>query len=199
MTNRWGKMKTVADFIFLVSKITVDDDYSHEIKWLLILGRQVMTNISKSRDITLPTKVCINQSYGFSNGHVQMWELDHKESWALRNWSFQIVVLEKTLESPLECKEIKPVSPQRNQPWILTERTDAEAEAPILWPPDVKNWLIGKDPDAGKDWRWEEKEATEDDEPVGWHDWLNGYELQQTPGDSEGQGSLVSCSPWDPI
>ena len=199
MTNRWGKMKTVADFIFLVSKITVDDDYSHEIKWLLILGRQVMTNISESRDITLPTKVCINQSYGFSNGHVQMWELDHKESWALRNWSFQIVVLEKTLESPLECKEIKPVSPQRNQPWILIERTDAEADAPILWPPDVKNWLIGKDPDAGKDWRWEEKEATEDDEPVGWHDWLNGYELQQTPGDSEGQGSLVSCSPWDPI
>ena len=150
---------------------------------------------SKSRDITLPTKVCINQSYGFSNGHVQMWELDHNEGWAPKNWCFWIVVLEKTLESPLDCKEIKPVSPKGNQPWVFIGRTDAEAEAPILWPPDVKKLLIGKDPDAGKDWRWEEKEVTEDDEIVGWHHWLNGHKFQPTPGDSEGQGSLVSWSP----
>ena len=106
-----------------------------------------------------------SQSYGFSSSRVRMWELDHKESWALKNWCFCTVVLEKTLESPLDCKEIKLVSPKGNQSWIFIGRTDAEAETPILWPPDVKNWLIGKDPDVGKYWRQEEKGTTEDD---GW-------------------------------
>ena len=114
---------------------------------------------------------------------------------APKNWSFWLLVLEKTLESPPDCKEIKPVHPKGNQPWISTGRTDAEAEAPILWPHDVKSWLIGKDPDTGKDWRQVEKEVTED-EMVGWHHWLNGHEFEQTPGDIEGQGSLVCCSPW---
>ena len=105
---------------------------------------------------------------------IWIWELDHKEGWALKNWCFWMVVLEKTLESPLDCEEIQPVHSKGNQSWVFIERTDAEAEAPILWPPDVKNWLIGRDPDAGQDWRWEEKEATED-EMVGWHRRLNGH------------------------
>ena len=118
-----------------------------------------------------------SQSYGFSSSHVQMWELNHKEGWALKNWCFQIVVLEKTLESPWDCKEIKPVSPKGNQPWIFIGRTYAEAL--ILWPPDGKSRLIGKDPDTGKDWGQEEKRTTED-ETVGWHLWLNGREFGQT-------------------
>ena len=124
-----------------------------------------------------------------------MWDLDYKESWVLKNWCFWTVVLEKTLESPLDSKEIKPINSKRNQPWLFIGRTDAEAEAPILWPPDAKNWLIGKDPDAGKDWRWEEQGMTVD-EMVGWHPWLNGHEFEQTPGDGEGQGRLACCSPW---
>ena len=135
-----------------------------------------------------------SQSYGFSSSHVWRWELDHKECWTLKNWCFLTVVLEKTLESPLDSK-IKPVHPKGNQPWRFTRRTDAEAEAPVFWPLDSKNWLIGKDPDAGKDWGQEEKGVTED-EMVGWHHWLNGYEFEQTLGDSEGQGSLACCSPW---
>ena len=132
-----------------------------------------------------------NQSYGFSSSHVWMWELNHKEGWALKNWWFWMVVLEKTLESPLDSKEIKPVHPKGNQPWILTGRTDAKTEAPILWPPDVKNSLVEKDPDAGKNWRQEEKGK------MRWLDhWLNGREFEQTLGDGEGQGSLACCSPW---
>ena len=122
-------------------------------------------------------------------------KLDHKEGWVLKNWCFQTVVLEKTLESPLNTKEVRPVHPKGNQPWILIGRTDAEAEALILQPPEMKSWLIGKDPDAGKDWGQEEKRVTEG-EMVGWHHWLNGHEFEQTPGDSEGQGSLACCSPW---
>ena len=124
-----------------------------------------------------------------------MWELDHKESWALKNWCFWTVVLEKTLESPLDFKEIKPVHPKGNQSWIFIGRTDAEAETPILWPPDAKNQLNGKDPDAGKDWRQEEKGMT--DEMVGWHHQLNGREFEQAPGVGDGQGSLACCSPLD--
>ena len=124
-----------------------------------------------------------------------MRELDDKGSWVPKNWCFQTVILEKTLESPLDCKEIKPVNPRWNQPWIFTGRTDAEAEVPLLWPPDVKSSLIRKDPDAGKDWRQEEKGITEE-KMVGWHHWLNGHEFEQVPGDGEGQGSLVCCSPW---
>ena len=123
-----------------------------------------------------------------------MWELDHKEGWALKNWCLQTAVLEKTLESPLDCKEIKPLNPKGYQPWIFIGRTDIEAEALILWPPDVKSWLIGKDPQDGKDWR-QEKGVTED-EMAGWHHQLNGHGLEQTPGDSEGQGSLACCNPW---
>ena len=119
-----------------------------------------------------------------------MWELDYKESWAPKNWCFWTVVLEKTLEIPLDSKEIQPVHPKRNQSWIFIGRTDVEAETPIIWPPDVKSWLIGKDPDAGKDRRLEEKGMTED-EIVGWHHKLNGHEFEQAPGDGEGQGSLA--------
>ena len=124
-----------------------------------------------------------------------MWELDNKKAWALKNWCLWTVVLEKTLESPLDSREIKPVNPKGNQPWIFIGRTDAEANSPLLWLPDVKSWLIGKDPDAGKNWRQEEKGMTEG-EMVGWHHRLNGYGFEQTPGDGEGLGSLVCCSPW---
>ena len=122
-----------------------------------------------------------------------MWELDRKESREPENWCFQTVVLEKTLESPLENKEIKPVNPKGNQPWILFGRIDAEA--PILWPPNANSWLIGKHPDAGKDWRQKEKRTTED-EMLRWHHQFNRQELGQTPGDGEGQRSLACCSPW---
>ena len=118
-----------------------------------------------------------SQSYGFSSSDVWMWELDYKESWALKNWCFWTVVFEKTLESLLDCKEIQPVCPKGNQSWILVGRTDAEAETPVLWPPDAKNWLIGKDPDAGKDWGQEEKGTTED-EMVGWYHQLDGLEFE---------------------
>ena len=124
-----------------------------------------------------------------------MWELDHKEGWVLKNWCFWTVVLEKTLESPLDSKEIKPINPKGNQPWISIGRTDAEAEVSIIWPPDEKSRLIGKDTDAGKDRRQKEKRVAER-EMVGWHHRLNGREFEQTPGDSEGQGSLEHCSPW---
>ena len=124
-----------------------------------------------------------------------MWELDYKESWALKNWCFWTVVLEKTLESPLDCKKIQPVNPKGNQSWIFIGRTDAETETAILWPPDVKNWLLGKDPDAGKDWRQEEKGTTEN-KVVRWHHRLDGHEFEQALGVGDGQGSLACCSPW---
>ena len=125
-----------------------------------------------------------------------MWELDHKEHWAPKNWCLWTVMLEKSLESPLDSKEIKAVNPKGNQPWIFIGRTGAEAEAPIFWPPDGKSRLTGKYPDAGKDWGQEEKRMTED-KMVGWHHWLNGHEFEQTLGDGEGQGGLASCIPWD--
>ena len=124
-----------------------------------------------------------------------MWELDYKESWEPKNWCFWTVVLEKTLESPLDCKEIQPVHPKGNQPWIFIGRTDAEAETPILWPRAVKNWLIWKDPDDGNDWRQEEK-GTAEDKIVGWHHWLDGHEFNKAPEVGDGQGSLAYCSPW---
>ena len=134
------------------------------------------------------------QSYGFSSSHVWMWELDHKESWAPKYWCFWTVVLEKTLESPLDCKEIKPVHPKENQSWIFIASTDAETEIPILWPPDAKNFLIGKDPESGKDWR--QKEGTTEAEMVGWHHGLNGHVFELALGVGDGQGSLAGCSPW---
>ena len=171
-----GKQPKQWQTIFLGSKITADGDCSHEIKICLLLGRKIMTNLDsilKSRDITLSTGPS-SQGDGFSSGHAWMWELDYKESWAPKNWCFWTVVLEKTLESPLNCKESQSVHPKGNQSWIFIGRTDVEAETPILWPPDVKNWLVWKDPDAGKDWRQEEKGTTEG-EMVGWHHWLNGH------------------------
>ena len=124
-----------------------------------------------------------------------MWELNYIESWEPKNWYFWTVVLEKILESPLDCKEIQPIHPKGNQFWIFIGRTDPEAEAPVLWPPDVKNWLTGKAPDAGKDWRQEEK-GTAEDEMVGWHHRVDGHEFEQAPGVGDGQGSLEYCSPW---
>ena len=178
MANRWGNNGNSDRLYFLGSKITVDDDYSHEIKRQLLLGRKAMTNLDsilKSRDITLSTKVHLVKAMVFS---VVMygWELDHKESWVLKNCCFWTVVLEKILESPLDYKDIQPVHPKGNQSWIFIGRTDVEAETPIVWPPDVKNWLTWKDPDAGKDWR-QEKGMTED-EMTGWHHRLNGHEFE---------------------
>ena len=131
----------------------------------------------------------------WSNSQVWMWMLDYKESWVPKNWCFWTVVLEKTLQSPLDCKEIQPVNPKGNQSWVFIGRTDAEAEGPILWPPDAKNWLIWKDPDAGEGWKQEEK-GTKEDKMVEWHHWLDGHELEQAPGVGDGLGSLECCSPW---
>ena len=135
---------------------------------------QPRQHIKKQRHY-FANKGLFNQSYGFSSSHVWMWELDHKESWAL-NWGFWTVVLEKTLENPLDCKEIQPVHPKGNQSWVFIRRTDVEAETLILWPPDAKSWLIWKNPDAGKDWRQEEKGTTED-EMVRCYHWLNAHEF----------------------
>ena len=157
-----------------------------------------MTNLDsilKSIDITWPTKVHLVKAMVFSSGHVWMWELDHKESRAPKNWCFRTVVL-KILKSPLDCKEVKPVNPRWNQPWIFIGRTDAEAETPILWLPDAKSWLIWKDPDLGKDWR-REKGTTEDG-MVGWHLQLDGHEFEQALGIDDGQGGLLCRSSWVP-
>ena len=166
------KVEAVTDFIFLGSKITEDSDCSHEIKRCLLLGRKAMTNLHciKKQRCHFADKGLYSQSHCFSSSHVCIWELDYKEIWAPKNWYFWTVLLEKTLESPLDSQ----IHPKGNQSWILIGRTDAEAETPILCPPDAKNWLIWKDPDAGKDWRQEEKGTTED-EMVGWHHWLIGH------------------------
>ena len=159
-------IETVTDFIFLGFKITADGESSHEIKRCFLLGRKAMTNlvsILKGRDIALLAKVHLVKGMVFSISHVWMWELDHKESWAFKNWCLWTVVLENTLQSPLDCKEIKPVNAKGSQSWIFVGRTKAEAETPILCPPDVKSWLIWKDSDAGKDWRQEQKGTTEDE------------------------------------
>ena len=159
MGKQWKQWLT----IFLGSQITADGECSHEIKRRLLLGRKVMSNL----DSILKSTVFVNkgpssQGYGFFSGHVWMWELDYKESWAPKNWCFWTVVLEKTLESPLDCKEIQPVHSKGDQSWLFIGRTDVEAETSILWSPDVKSWLIWKDPDTGKDWGQEEKGTTED-------------------------------------
>ena len=172
-------METVTDFIFLGSKITADGDCSHEIKRHLSLGRKAMTHLDsmlKSQHY-FANKGPYSKSYGFYSSHVRMWELDHKEGWALKNWCFQTAVRAKALESPLDCKEIRPVNLKGNQSWIFIGRPDAKAETSIVWLPDMKNWLIWKDPDGGKDWRWEEKGTTED-EMVGWHHGLNWHEFE---------------------
>ena len=176
MANRWGNSGNSGWLYFLGSKITADGDCSHEIKRYLLLGRKIMTNLDsilKSRDITLSTKVRLVKAMVFPVV-MYRWELDCEESWSPKNWCFWTVVLEKILESPLDCKEIQPVNPKRDQSWVFIGRTDAEAETPVLWPPHAKSWLIGKDHDAGRDWGQEEKGTTED-EMVGWHHWLDGH------------------------
>ena len=172
-------VETVADFIFLGSKITGDGDCTHEIKRRFLLGRKVMTNLDnmlKSKDKGPCNKGPSSQGFGFSSGHVWMWELDCEESWAPKNWCFWTVVLEKTLENSLDCKKIQTVHSE-DQPWDFFGRNDAKAETPVLWPPHTKSWLIGKDPDSGRDWGQEEKGTTED-EMAGWHHQLDGPEYK---------------------
>ena len=190
--------ETVADFIFLGSKITAGGDCSHEIKRHLLLGRKLMTNqdshIKKQRHY-FANKGPFSKGYGFSSSHVWMWELDYKESWEPKNWCFWAVVLEKTLESPLDWKDIQLVHPKGDQSWVFIGRTDVEAETPILWPPDAKSWLVWKDPNSGKDWGQEEKGTTED-EMIGWHHRLNGHGFEWTLGVGDGQGGLACCGSW---
>ena len=186
----------MTNFIFLGSTITVDGDWSHELKDACSLEESYdkpRQGIKKQRH-HFPNKGPSSQSCGFSSIHVWVWELDHKEGWVWKNWCFWTVVLEKTFKSPSDSRVIQPVYPKGNQPWIFIGRIDAEAEHPILWPPDGKSRLIRKDPDAGKDWGQEEKGAAED-EIVGWQHWLNGCEFEQAQGAGDGQGSLACCSP----
>ena len=180
-------VKTVSDFIFLGSKITAEGDCSHEIKRRLLLWRKVLTN--------LDSKGPSSQGYGFSSGHVWVWGLDCEESWALKNWCFWTLVLEKTLESPLDCKEIQPIHSKGDQSWVFFGRNDAKAETPILCPPHVKSWLIGTDSDAGRGWGQEEKGTTEG-EMAGWHHQLDGREFGWTLGVGDGQGGLACCNSW---
>ena len=187
------KVEIVTDFLFLGSKITG--------WWLQPLNLKTSASWQESYDkprphvkkqISLCDKGLYSQSYAFSSSHVQMWELDHKEGWVIKNWCSQTVVLEKTLRSPLDSKEIKPVNPKGNIHWIFTGRTDPEAEDSIPWPPEVKSQLTRKDPDAGKDWeKWEGDEMR-----MRWHHWLNGHEFEPTLGYGVGQGNLVCCSSW---
>ena len=187
-------METVTDFIFLGSKTTADGNCSHEIKRHLLLGRKSVTNLDstlKSRDITLPTKVCLVKATVFP---VVMYGC---ESWTVKKTCTEELMLWNcgVGEDSWESLGLQPVSPKGNESWIFIGRTDAEAETPILWPSDEKDWLTGKDPDAGKDWRWEEKGMTED-EMVGWYHQLNGHEFEQSLGVADRQGSLAWCSPW---
>ena len=191
------KIETVTDFLFLGSKITEDGNCTHKMKMLAPYKKSCdkpRQHIKKER-YRFTNKGSYSQSCGFSSSHVWMCKMDHKEGWVLKNWCFWTVMLEKTLESPLDSKEIKPANRKGNQPWIFIGRTDIEAETPILWLPDVKSWLIEKDPNAGKDGGQEEKGMTEA-EMVGWHHQLNCHEFEQILGDSEVQESLACCSPW---
>ena len=190
MWKQWKQWQT-----FSGSETTADGDYRHEIKRCLLLGRKAMTHLDRKQRHYFDNKGPSSQSYGVSSSHVWMWELDYKESWALKNWCFWTVVLEKTFESPLDSKEIQPVHPKGNQSWIFTGRTDAEAKAPILRLPDAKNWLIRKDPDAGKDRR--QEKGMSGDEMAGWHHQLDQHEFEQAPRVDDGQGSLVCFGPWD--
>ena len=198
MANRWGN-KGNSEWLYFWDQqslqiVTVAMKLRH-----LLLERKAMTNLDnilKSRDITMPTKFHLVKGMAFQIVmYVCEREFDHKESWTWKIWCFWSVVLEKTLESSLNCKEIQPVDPKGNQSWIFIGSTDIEPEAPILWPPDVKNCLIGKGPDTGQDWRQKEKGTTED-EMVGWHHWLDGHVFEEALGVGDGQGSLAYCSPW---
>ena len=190
-------IETVTDY-FMDFKIIADGDCSHEITRRLLLGRRAMMNLDsvlKSRDITLPTKVHLVKAMVFPvvMYGCESWTIKKSESW--RTDAFELSCWRSLLESPLDCTEINTVNRKGNDSWILIGKTDAEAETSMLWPPDAKNWVIGKDPDAGKNWRQEEKGMTED-EMVGWHHPLNEHEFEQAPGVGDGQGSLACCSPW---
>ena len=186
-------VETVSDFTFGAPK-SLQMVIAAMGKRCLLLERKVMTNLDsilKSRDIA--NEGPSSQGYGFSSGHVWMWELDCEESWAPKNWCFWTVVLEKTPESPLDCKEIQPVHSKGDQSSVFIGRTDTKAETPVLWTPHVKSWLIGKDSDAGRMWGQEEK-GTAEDEMAGWHYRLDGQEFGWTPGVGDGQGGLAGCS-----
>ena len=188
MGKQWKQWQT----IFLGFKITAGGDCSHEIRRWLLFSRKAMTNLDnmeKQRHYCAD-KGPYSQGYGLPSGLVQLWELDHKVGREPKNWCFQTVVLEKTLESPLDRKEIKPVNTKINQSWIFIGRTGVEAEAPVSWSSDVNRWLIGKVPDAGQDWGQKEKRALED-EMAGWHHWLDGREFEWAPGVGDGQGGLT--------
>ena len=196
MANRWGNNGNSVRLHFLGLQ-------NHCRWWLQPWNLKMLAPWKKSYDQPrqhikkqrhyFADKGPFGQSYGFSSSHVWTCELDYKESWVLKNWCFWTVVLEKTLESPLDCKEIQPVHPRGNQSWLFIGKTDAVVETPILWTPDAKNWLTGKDPGAGKDGRQEEK-GTAEDEMVGWHHWLDEHE--QALGVGDGQESLLCCSSW---
>ena len=192
ITSRLGKQwhtlffQAPRSLLMVTAAMKLKDTYSLEVK--------LWQHIKKQRHYFV-NKGPSSQGYGFSCSHVWMWELDYKENWAPKNWCFWTVVLEKTLESPLDCKEIQPVHPKGHQSWVFIGRTDVEAETPILWPPDTKSWLSWKDADARKNWRQEEKGMTED-EMVGWHHWLNGHEFGWTPVVGDGQGGLACCDSW---
>ena len=196
MAIRWGKNGNSERLLFFLAPKSLQMvTVTLKLKDACSLGKsydQPRQHIKKQRHY-FANKGPSSQSYGFSSGRVWIWELDYKESRALKNWCFWTVVLEKTLECPLDCKEIQPVHPEGNKSWIFIRRTDAET--PILWPPNAKNWLIGKDPDAGKDWGQEEKGTTED-EMVRWHHRLDGHEFEQAPGVVDWKRSLPCCSPW---
>ena len=185
--------KIVKTLFWIVSSVLLPSNAPNYLKYACFLEEKLWQHIKKQRHY-FANKGLDSQCFGFFSSHVWMWELKHKEGWALKNGWFWTVVLEKTLESPLDCKEIKSVNAKGDQSWIFIGMTDAEAEASILWPPDAKSQLKRKDPDAGKDWGKEEKGTTED-EMVGWHHWFNGHEFGQAPGDGEVQGSLECCSP----
>ena len=196
MSKQWKQWDTLFIYLFLVSKITADSDCSYEIKRHLLLWRKAMTKPRqhiKQQSHYFANKGPSSQSYGFLivMYGCESWSIKKAERW--RNDAFELWCLRRLLRVPWTARRSNQSNPKRNQSWIFIGRT--EAECPILWPPDVKGQLTGKDSDAGKDWRQEEKGTTED-EMVGWHHWLNGHEFEQTPGVSEGQGGLAFCSPW---